>query len=319
MIINNYDHIIVYFSGGKDSIACFLWLLETDVDISKVELWHHDVDGNARRFMDWPCTEAYCKAFAHAFDVPLYLSWKHGGFLREMMRKDQPTAPITFETPYGSVTVGGESKKLGTRHKFPQVSADLSVRWCSAYLKIDVAATAIRNQSRFVGKKTLVISGERAEESPARAKYKNFEPDRSDNREGAKVDRHVDRLRPIHAWTEAEVWAIHERFKINAHPAYHLGFGRLSCMDCIFAGENQLASIQVIDQDRLLEKAILEDEFQTTIHRSEGILERAARGTPYPMAPEMIQAAKSESYNLPIILERWIQPTGAYGESCGPN
>ena len=39
--INSYDHYIIAFSGGKDSLACLLHLLELGVDRSKVELWHH--------------------------------------------------------------------------------------------------------------------------------------------------------------------------------------------------------------------------------------------------------------------------------------
>lgn len=40
-----YDHIIVAFSGGKDSWACLLHLLDLDVERKKIELWHHLVDG----------------------------------------------------------------------------------------------------------------------------------------------------------------------------------------------------------------------------------------------------------------------------------
>lgn len=39
-----YDHIIVCLSG-KDSIAAYLRLVDMGVDKSKVEFWHHDVDG----------------------------------------------------------------------------------------------------------------------------------------------------------------------------------------------------------------------------------------------------------------------------------
>lgn len=38
-----YDAILVAFSGGKDSLACLLHLLDLGVDRSKIELWHHDV------------------------------------------------------------------------------------------------------------------------------------------------------------------------------------------------------------------------------------------------------------------------------------
>lgn len=229
--LSSYDKIIVYFSGGKDSLACILHLIESGVDMSRVELWHHEIDGReGSTLMDWPVTPAYCQAVADTLNLPIYFSWKIGGFEREMLRKDSLTAPTKFETPAGEIfQVGGTRGKPNTRRKFPQVSADLKVRWCSAYLKIDIAAAAIRNQAHFDHSQTLVISGERAEESPARSKYKEFEPDRADNRSGKK-GRLVDRWRPIHKWSEADVWAIIERFDINPHPAYHLGWGRVSCL-----------------------------------------------------------------------------------------
>jgi hypothetical protein len=123
--------------------------------------------------MDWPSTPAYCGAFARAFDVPLFFSWRIGGFEREMLRDSTPTAPVNWENPDGSLGQAGGKGPPGTRLRFPQVSADISARWCSGYLKIDVGVIALRNQPRFLGKKTLFISGERAEESPCRPATKN--------------------------------------------------------------------------------------------------------------------------------------------------
>jgi len=40
--LEEYDHIIVLFSGGKDSAAAYFRLLEMGVPKSKIELWHHD-------------------------------------------------------------------------------------------------------------------------------------------------------------------------------------------------------------------------------------------------------------------------------------
>lgn len=47
-----YDIFIVCLSGGKDSIAAYLRLLEAGVDKSKIELWHHKIDEENQPFMD---------------------------------------------------------------------------------------------------------------------------------------------------------------------------------------------------------------------------------------------------------------------------
>ncbi len=356
----SYDKIVVYFSGGKDSLTCLLYLLEQGVPTSKIELWHHEIDGReGSKLMDWNCTPDYCRKVAEAFGIPIYFSWKVGGFEREMLREHSLTAPTRFETPDGEVKqIGGTRGEPNTRLKFPQVSANLSLRWCSAYLKIDVGAAAIRNQKRFEKSRTLTISGERAEESAARANYSEFEPDRSDNRgkmvsqlkpyehlpemvfKPSKSARHVDRWRPIHKWSEAEVWAIIERYRVNPHPAYHLGWGRVSCQFCIFGSDNQWASCEKVDPGRFDEIALYEGLFESTIKapkpicqlREDGrktskvigyepgktVADRAAKGTPYHMAQADIDTANSTSYDQPVFVEDWKLPPGAFGESCGP-
>lgn len=306
----DYDHYIVYFSGGKDSIACYLYLLGQGVKPGQIELWHHDVDGRegGHLKMDWPCTRAYVQAFAAHFGSPLYFSWRVGGFEREMLRDHARTAPVRFETPDGIREIGGTSGKLGTRRKFPQTSADLRVRWCSGYLKVDVAATALRNQARFEGKRILTISGERAEESPARARYKDFEPDRGDGAKG----RVVHRWRPVHTWTESQVWDIVERYKVNPHPSYHLGWGRCSCAACIFGNHDQWASLHKIAPQVVQTIADYEAAFGVTIHRTLGVMDRVRLGTPYSMNG-YVPAALSQDYARPVIVNSWQMPAGAFG------
>jgi hypothetical protein len=64
-----------------------LHLLDLGVPRERIELWHHDVDGReGSRLMDWPVTRDYCRAFAAAFGLPIFFSWKVGGFEREMCR-----------------------------------------------------------------------------------------------------------------------------------------------------------------------------------------------------------------------------------------
>jgi len=315
----HYDKYIVAFSGGKDSTACFLHLLEIGIPIDKIELWHHDVDGRGQQFMDWECTESYCKAFAAHFKVPIYFSWKQGGFMREMLRNNSRTAPISFETPDGVKTVGGIAGKQSTRLKFPQVSADLKVRWCSAYLKIDVMAAAIRNQPRFNGIKTVVLSGERGEESKARSNYAILEADRSDNRNGASK-RYVDRLRPIRDWAESEVWSIIERYKVRVHPAYYLGYGRVSCKWCIFGNKNQFATSYSISPEQGENIIALEKEFGYTIKNGTDLRTLIEAGEPYEESYNnlLVRLAIGKDYDKSIICEYWTLPAGAYGECCGP-
>ena len=349
---NSYDKIIVTFSGGKDSTALFLYLLDNKVPKSKIELWHHEVDGREeKRLMDWPVTKAYCDAFAKAFGVPIYYSWKKFGFRGEMLRENSKTAPVCFEDENRVIhTIGGNNGKENTRLKYPQVSADLSVRYCSSYLKIDVCSCAVINQERFKNSKTLILSGERGEESKARAGYSIFEIDRADNRkkepythrqtmtsplgkvfeitrliEPGKDDRHVDRLRPIRDWSEEQVWEIIKRYKIRVHVGYYLGWSRLSCLFCIFGNKDQWKSAYYISPDQGDQVIGYEKQFGCTIKRNESIPELIAKGKVYPAIEEnqhLVAIARSTSYTLDIIMddsEEWILPAGAFKEGCGPS
>lgn len=317
----NYDHYIVSFSGGKDSTACFLYLLEHGIPVDKIELWHQEIDGRDEQFFDWEITPDYCRKFAEAFGVRIYFQWKIGGFKRELYRENTLTAPTQFELPDGSVKqIGGKSGNLDTRRKFPQQSASISTRWCSGYLKIDVCAVAIRNQVRFRNKRTLVISGERGEESPQRALYNIFEKDRSDAR-GEKFKRLVDRFRPLRDWKENKVWEIIEKFRVRVHPCYYMGWGRCSCKFCIFGNKNQFASVAYISPEQTGNIIQIENDFGYTINRQCDLGKLIKAGKVYKhITPALKKLATSYDYNQPLIIpknQKWILPAGAFGENCG--
>lgn len=322
--LESYTRVIVAFSGGKDSLACVLHLLDLGVPKERLELWHHAVDGmEGSTLMDWPVTEAYCRAVAEALGLPIYFSWKVGGFEGEMGRDNQPTAPTCFEypTPDGvrRQTVGGKGP-AGTRGVFPQVSPDLTVRWCSAYLKIDVCAAAIRNQERFNHTRTLVVTGERAEESPGRARYATLEPHRADARDGRKR-RHVDQWRPVHAWGEQRVWETIKAHGVVPHPAYQMGWGRVSCAACIFGSPNQWASLRAAAPGMFSAVAAREQATGKTIQRKRALPVLADAGTPYEgITGERVALAMGHTWPGPVVVDpsSWTLPAGAYGESCGP-
>ena len=52
-----------------------------------------------------------------------------------------------------------------------------------------------------------------------------------------------------------------ERYRIRPHPAYHLGWSRVSCLPCIFGDWNQWASVQHVAPKLFGRLAALEDKF----------------------------------------------------------
>lgn len=325
----DYDRYVVASSGGKDSLACKLYLLEQGVPKEKIELWHHDVDGDAETFMDWECTREYCRAVANHLDIPIYYSYLMGGFAAAMSKKNARKNATFFETPEGTDQAGGTRGELGTRQMFPMITADLSKRWCSSELKIDVMSIAINNQQRFNDSRTLIITGERAQESANRAKYKEIEPHRTDRRNG-KMKRLVNHCRPILNWSTGDVWEIIKRWGITAHPAYHLGWGRVSCKFCIFGSDDQFASAAAISPriaERIYNYELLFGKTIKAITKivkgEKQIIQRSIwdvvqAGTAYSMDSEWIAQALSKKWYTPIKMKEWLLPKGAYGESCGP-
>jgi len=171
--LEEYDKIIILFSGGKDSTAAYFKLIEMGVPKEKIELWHHDIDGgHPTRKMDWPVTKNYIKAFAEATGTELRLSWRVNGFWGEVYRVGS-SYPIQYMDKGKIKTCNlsvrqkrsqelrenlldlEELREYGYRMKFPAKSGDLSVRWCSAYLKIVVGDTVIRNLEQFKELKQL--------------------------------------------------------------------------------------------------------------------------------------------------------------------
>lgn len=165
--LESYDLIAVLLSGGKDSIACYLKLLELGVPKEKMELWHHDIDGgHPYRRMDWRCTHNYVQAFAEAEDVTLRRSWRVNGFFGELYRIGA-SEPIEWQDPetgiirrckpssnyikclkirqHAAEDMEKQLMAYGYRMKFPMKTGDLNRRWCSAYLKIMVFDMVLRN------------------------------------------------------------------------------------------------------------------------------------------------------------------------------
>ncbi len=321
----SYDYYLIDMSGGKDSQNLVFGLLDLDIQPEQMELHHHLVDGwKEHPLFDWPVIEDYNRKFAEHFGIPLYFSWREGGIKKEMFRYNSPTAPIRWQNPDGSIGSNRPrttDKYLRTRLKYPQVVADLNQRWCSAYVKIDVGTTLIANQHRFRDKKTLVLSGERAEESAARKNYKTFEPDRSDLRNGKRYQRHVDRARIVHKFTERQIWDQAKKYRIRPAPPYEIGWSRLSCRFCIFGSGQQWKTLELISPDELTMHIENERDFGVTIKRKKNIEETIANANPLELEglDDIIKLALSDKYDTPIYVEDWELPRGAFAKNFGPS
>jgi hypothetical protein len=317
--LGSYDHVEVGMSGGKDSMACLLHLLDLGVPRQKITCQHHLVDGReGSELFDWPVTEGYCEAVCRALGVKLTFSWREGGLERELLRTNAPTAPVWIPVADGGHRRLGGQGPDGTRRRFPQVSASLATRWCSPAAKIDVFARYLCNEPKFLGSRTLVVTGERAQESRARARYQVFERHRCDTRASPRVPRHVDVWRAVHGWSERRVWDLLKKWRLVPHPAYFLGWSRTSCRACIFGGKNQWASVRAIAPAQFRRVAEYEREFGVTIHRSKSVVELADAGTPYRLDPKWVEIGNSRVFDHPVFMEPWVLPQGAYGDGCGP-
>lgn len=313
--LNGYDNIIVALSGGKDSVACLLFLLDQGVDPSRLECWHHCIDGDPEQkqhFMDWKCTIPYIKALCEHLQIPLFMSWRDGGFYEELMKKDCPSKGVYFEDENHELHYVPSKSKPATRGLFPQQSGSLRTRWCSSSLKIEVMGFALRHQERFLGKKTLVVTGERRQESPSRAKYDELQ-DHTCNTQS----RTVHHWRPVIDWSTEEVWEIIRQHGIIPHPAYWLGFGRTSCMKCVFLNNNDWAKVQKIDLQGFDAIAEVEKQAGKSIARNGKFLEERVQGETVSIDTDWAERAVSEEeWIMPIYfpVEHWTLPAGATGD-----
>lgn len=265
--LEEYDLIVVLISGGKDSVACYLKLLELGVPKERIEFWHHDIDGgHPSRRMDWKCTQNYVKALADAEGIKLRVSYRVNGFFGELYRIGA-SEPIEWIDPdTGEVRqcklssnylkckelkeqATEEMEELGgKRHKFPAKGGTHSGRWCSGNLKAAVQDSVTANlEETKRDKKILIVSGERRGESAGRSKYNEMEIHRT-NAE-AKAHRIVHQWRCCIDYSEKDVWELLKRHHINPHPCYRIGWNRCSCMMCIFSTPRLFAGVKELFPD----------------------------------------------------------------------
>ena len=317
--LDRYDKILVQTSGGKDSGAMVLTLLKIGVPKDKIELWHQSVDGGPEDnpFFDWPVTEAYTKAFAKALGIRLEFMWRRGGIKGELLRENARTGDVEYVRAGAKEHLPTVAGGYSTRKRWPAKSASLLTRWCSGVVKIDVFRRVLCNDKEFKQGNYLVLTGERREESTARSRYLEAELDH-----GNTKSRLVHRWRPVIDWPEKHIWEIFEEYGVQPHPAYYLGFSRVSCMTCIFSGPDHWATIRDIDPERFRVFAEMEQELGHKVDAKLTLRQMADKGRSFvdtyqEVADWIAKAMVSEFEPEDIITKNWILPAGAYGGPKG--
>lgn len=311
-----YDNIIVSTSGGKDSLACTLLLMDYGVPAEKVWLWHQSIDGRnetEQPFFDWPSTEGYVTRLSEYLNMTLEFQWRAYGFYGEMFRNKRLTNDVYFTHSDSTIHLPTKSGKPNTRLKWPAKTASLNSRWCSAYLKIDVAARALTHHPELQGKRILFITGERREESTARSKYSEYELHRTNTK-----NRLVHHWRIIIDKNEQWVWDIIERYGIVPHPAYFLGFPRLSCRSCIFYSKDHWCTLDQVAPEVITMIDETEEDLGFTLDNKFTIREMVNRGNSLllPENRKYIQLA-TQPFSDDIITPNWTLPAGAFGSGGG--
>lgn len=354
--LEEYDHILVGYSGGKDCTAAVLYLLELGVPKEKIILLHHCIDGkednNNNLQMDWPCTRSYCQQFADSMGLKIKYSWREEGFAGELLRLGG-SKPIAFEefnsnTEKVTTTTTWEKtieleklleqaklnndiekeeeilidlKKLGYRFKFPAKSPSLSVRWCSSMLKIEVCNRLLRYADATLKDcKVLFIDGIRREESAGRSHYNEMEVHSSC---APTKNRIIHHWRAIIEWDEQAVWDIIKRWNINPHPCYKLGWNRCSCAMCIFSMPHHFQGIKEVLPGQFNQLVKQEKHLSFTVDNKKDLMTyiQGAKSCVLNKDPELIKLAQSKELPKDYVLnkELWKMPAGAFhGTEGGP-
>ena len=257
--------LVVSVSGGKDSVATCLHLMELG----------YTPDDYDRIFMDtgWESSRSY-------------------EYLREVL----PSAigPITWLR--AEIPLDGDLEALALKYEarlghyssmvrriikhssFPSRMA----RWCTRALKLNPAKAFIRG----VDAEPVNVVGIRGEESARRARMAEHEW--SDD-----FDCWV--WRPLIGWTFDDVVGIHQRHGLRPNPLYFEGSSRVGCWPCVFARKSEIKNTVETDPDRL---AIIRD-----LERDVALLlsaKRREQGKPEREDPTWFQARTGRKGFWPI-------------------
>lgn len=192
-------------SGGKDSQAMLIKLLEV-VPPQQLVVVHASLGP-----MEWPGALELAQKQAEDAGLPFIVA-KAAKTLLEMVERRFENRPEVPSWP------------------------SASTRQCTSDLKRGPIQREVRRYAKANGFKTIVnCLGLRAEESPGRAKRKEFSQMGISN----SVNTWLEWL-PVHELLTPEIFSVIREAGQEPHYAYALGNERLSCVFCIMASRNDI-------------------------------------------------------------------------------
>lgn len=220
-----FDVIVINTSGGKDSQA-MLWLVHRLAQAQGVTDRLVAVHADLGR-VEWAGTRELAQRQAEALGVEFIAVSRTQDLLAQ----------------------------VEARGMWPSSKA----RYCTSDHKRDQVAKVLTHLVREAGVtgravRVLNCMGLRAEESPARALRATLG---RDNR-ASNGKREVTTWLPIHALTEAQVWATVAESGLPVHPAYAAGMPRLSCCFCVLASRGALVRAAQLNPGLAAEYAAVE-------------------------------------------------------------
>ncbi len=266
--------IIVSLSGGKDSAALLLHLVERYG--AQHLLAHYQVLPE-----DWPETLGYNQRLCASLGVPLvaqqmlYEPVGDGTAVRRLAIRD--IHQESDVVPLGTTGVIAGVTDLAFRRRWPPSAAS---RFCTRYFKIELLDTWLRQQRTawiaaaeaasgynedglLVAPAELarVALGERAGESPRRARKAP-----ASRRLYWQSDYEINNWLPIHGWSRRQVFRCLREHSVEPHPAYREqgltdrqmydvdteGGPRTSCRFCIFATASDLCHQAQMEENTAL-------------------------------------------------------------------
>lgn len=226
-------HYVVSFSGGKDSVATWLYLTR-ELKLPRVTCVFADTGHESSKFHGrmgepCPCLDCYLDLLDREHGLALVrIRPKLRHFIGELKpEKICERLGLDINSNWQDEPLDMERLAI-LKRRF----ASTTVRFCTEFLKLHPLSEWVRDNCEI--ESTIRVSGMRSQESAARALREPFQPD---GWTGCML------WLPIKDWLHDDVFAIHQKYGVPPNPLYKMGFGRVGCFPCIMARKEELVQL----------------------------------------------------------------------------